>query len=81
MSEAVIPFLVWLGLPLAVLATYRLLARITAQGGTSDQDATHIANQVLSQAKAFRGSRSADDPPWDGHNRLAKPTLDSGGLD
>ena len=66
-------------LVLTVIAViYRLLIGVTAQGGASDQDAAATANQILGEADAFRGSRSPDDPPWDGHNRLAPPTQDGG---
>ena len=57
---------------------YLLLVRITQRGGTSDRDATLIANQVLGEADAYRGSRSADDPALDGQVRIAPPTQDSG---
>jgi hypothetical protein len=63
---------------LVLVVIYRLLMGVTAQGGTSDRDAAATANQILGEADAFRGSRSSDDPPWDGHNRLAPPTQDGG---
>jgi hypothetical protein len=53
-----------------------LLGRISAKGGTSDHDATAIANQVLAETDAFLGSRSASDPKWAGQVRLAEPTSD-----
>ena len=62
-----------------LVAVYLLLKRITAEGGTSDRDATAIANQVLGEADAYRGSRSADDPALDGQIRIAPPTQDGGG--
>ncbi len=64
-------------LAIAVLV-YRLLIRITAQGGASDRDAAETASLFLGEADAYRGSRSADDPPLDGHNRIAPPTQDGG---
>jgi hypothetical protein len=69
MTGYLVAALVMIGL----VAVYRLLTWITARGGTSRRDATEIANQVLAEADIFRGSRSADDPEWDGQNRLARP--------
>lgn len=69
MTGYLVAALVMIGLAVA----YRLLTWITARGGTSKRDATEIANQVLAEADIFRGSRSADDPEWDGRLRLAKP--------
>lgn len=56
-----------------------LLMQITAKGGASDRDATETASLFLGEADAYRGSRSANDPPLDGHNRIAPPTQDGGG--
>jgi hypothetical protein len=61
-----------------LVAVYFLLSRITSEGGTSDRDATAIANQVLGEADAYRGSRSPDDSPLDGQIRIAPPTQDGG---
>lgn len=69
------------GLTVVSIVSIRwLLARITGQGGTSDRDAVVTTNMILGEANAFRGSRSEDDPPWDGHNRLAPPTVDGHGI-
>ena len=65
-------------LAVAAVVIYLLLERVTASGGTSDRDATDVANQTMGEANAFRGSRSADDPPWDGQKRMAPPTQDGG---
>ena len=59
---------------IGLVAVYLLLARITARGGTSHQDPSAVTDQVLAETDAFRGSRSANDPKWDGQNRLAEPT-------
>ncbi len=59
---------------IGLLVIAALLRRIGTRGGTSDQDAASIADQVLSEADMFRGSQSADDPRWDGQTRLAEPT-------
>jgi hypothetical protein len=64
----------------AIVAIRWLFARIAAQGGTSERDAVATANLILGEANAFRGSRSGDEPPWDGHNRLAPPTVDGHGI-
>jgi hypothetical protein len=64
----------------AIVAVYSLLARISAQGGASDRDAASTASQILGETDAFRGSRSPDDPPWDGQHRMASPTQDGGGV-
>jgi len=69
------------GLTMASFVSIRwLLARIAGQGGTSDRDAVVTTNLILGEANAFRGSRSEDDAPWDGHNRLAPPTVDGHGI-
>jgi hypothetical protein len=69
------------GLTVVSIVSIRwLLARIAGQGGTSDRDAVVTTNMILGEANAFRGSRSEDDPPWDGHNRLAPPTVDGHGI-
>jgi hypothetical protein len=65
---------------LAFVAIRWLLARIAAQGGTSERDAVATTNLILGEANAFRGSRSEEEPPWDGHNRLAPPTVDGHGI-
>jgi hypothetical protein len=65
---------------LAFVAIRWLLARIAAQGGTSERDAVATTNLILGEANAFRGSRSEKEPPWDGHNRLAPPTVDGHGI-
>jgi hypothetical protein len=74
--------LLWLGgllLAAAIaLLVYRLLMGITAKGGNSKRDATETVDLFLGEANAFRGSRSAGDPPLDGHNRIAPPTQDGG---
>jgi hypothetical protein len=64
----------------AIFAIRWLLARIAGQGGTSERDAIATTNLILGEANAFRGSRSEDDPPWDGYNRLAPPTQDGAGV-
>lgn len=65
-------------LVVAAVAVWYLLRRITAEGGASGKDAAATAAQVLGEANVLRGSRSDDDPAWDGHNRLASPTQDGG---
>jgi len=55
------------------VAVSRLLDRISAKGGSSHQDATKVAAQILAEANAFRGSRSDDTTQWDGQRRLARP--------
>lgn len=72
------PLLVIVSAVLVLVVIYRLLMGVTAQGGASDRDAAATADQILGEADAFRGSRSSDDAPWDGHNRLAPPTQDGG---
>jgi hypothetical protein len=62
----------------AIFAIRWLLTRIAGQGGTSERDAVATTNLILGEANVFRGSRSEDDPPWDGHNRLGPPTQDGG---
>ena len=74
MTGYIVAALVVIGL----VAVYVLLIRVTSEGGASDRDASAIANQVLGEADAYRGSRSADDPPLDGQVRLAPPTQDGG---
>ena len=56
------------------VAVHFLLDLVTAFGGTSRNDATDIAEQVMGEVNAFRGSRSMDDKAWDGKRRLAPPT-------
>ncbi|HVR79649.1 MAG TPA: hypothetical protein VMS99_14805 [Acidimicrobiia bacterium] len=73
-----LPLVVIVAAVLVLVVIYRLLMGVTAQGGASDQDAAATANQILGEADAFRGSRSSDDPAWDGHNRLAPPTQEGG---
>ncbi|HEX6146968.1 MAG TPA: hypothetical protein VF083_09350 [Acidimicrobiia bacterium] len=69
------------GLAVVVIVAVRwLLARIAARGGTSERDAVATTNLILGETNAFRGSRSEDEPPWDGHNRLAPPTVDGHGI-
>lgn len=70
----------WVGLALiaAAGAAYFLLARVTAEGGAIESDAAEIASQILAEADGYRGSRSAEDPPWDGKTRLAPPTTPGG---
>jgi len=65
---------------IAIVAIRFLLRRITAAGGTSERDAVATTNLILGEANAFRNSRSEDEPPWDGHNRLAPPTVDGHGI-
>jgi hypothetical protein len=55
------------------IAVYRLLGRVTAQGGTSDHDVTEVTEQVMGEINVFRGSRSLDEKAWDGKRRLAHP--------
>ncbi len=76
--SGLLPLVVIVAAVLVLVVIYRLLMGVTAQGGASDQDAAATANQILGESDAFRGSRSPDDPPWDGHNRLAPPTQDGG---
>jgi hypothetical protein len=68
----------WLLLGLLVvggaIAVYRLLGRVTAQGGTSAHDVTEVTEQIMGEVNAFRGSRSLDEKAWDGKRRLAPPT-------
>jgi hypothetical protein len=59
-----------------VSAIYILLTKVTAQGGNSTRDATEVVELVLGEANAYRGSRSPDDPPLDGENRIAPPITD-----
>jgi hypothetical protein len=74
-------WVLYAGLAVVVIVAIRfLLQRITAAGGTSDRGAVATSNLILGEANAFRGSRSEDDPPWDGHNRLAPPTVDGHGI-
>lgn len=70
----------WIIIGLLVFAalTAYLLMRITDQGGASNRDAAETANLILGEADAYRGSRSAEDSPLDGHNRIAPPTQDGG---
>ena len=63
----------------AGLAIYYLVNRVTDMGGTSDRPAEEIADQVWAETDAYRGSRSPDDPPWDGQKRIAPPISDGGG--
>jgi len=77
----IVEWVLYAGLAVVAIVAIRwLLARISAAGGTSDRDAVVTTNQILGAANAFRGSRSHDDPPWDGHNRLAPPTQDGSGV-
>jgi hypothetical protein len=74
-------WVVYPGLAVVAIVVIRwLLTRIAAQGGTSERDAVATTNLILGEANAFRGSRSEDEPPWDGHNRLAPPTVDGHGI-
>ena len=73
-----IPLLIVLGLIGCSFAVYFLLVRVTAKGGEVQGDASQIAGQILAEADGFRGTRSEGSTPWDGHNRLAPPTQDSG---
>jgi len=57
-------------------SVYMLLSRISEEGGRSDADAAHTAEQILAEADALRGSRSETGPGWDGVNRLAAPTTE-----
>jgi len=61
----------------AALIAY-LLMRITDLGGASDRDASETASLILGEADVYRGSRTRDDPPLDGNNRIAPPTQDGG---
>jgi len=54
-----------------------LLRKITVWGG-SRSDGLEVASQFMTEADAFRGSVSPDDPTWDGRNRIAPPTQDGG---
>jgi hypothetical protein len=56
------------------VAVYRLLGRVTAQGGGTHHDVTEVAEQVMGEVNTFRGSRSLDERAWDGKRRLAPPT-------
>jgi hypothetical protein len=75
------PLLIGLGVIALIgagFAVYFLLVRVTAKGGEVQGDASEMAGQILAEADGFRGSRSEGSTPWDGHNRLAPPTQDSG---
>ncbi|HEX5695101.1 MAG TPA: hypothetical protein VFZ15_01855 [Acidimicrobiia bacterium] len=73
-----IPLLIAIAVIAAGFAVYWLLVRVTARGGEVPGDAARMAAQILAEADGFRGSRSEGSTPWDGHNRLAPPTQDSG---
>jgi hypothetical protein len=62
-----------------VVAIIRLLDRLTAMGGNSDRPATEVFDQVRGEVDVYRGSRTPDDRPWDGRNRIAPPISDGTG--
>jgi hypothetical protein len=57
-----------------VIAIGALLGRVSEMGGTSNHDVTEVAQQVMGEVNAFRGSRSLNEKAWDGKRRLAPPT-------
>lgn len=57
-----------------VCLTAYLLMGITERSGGSNRGAAKTASLILGEADAYRGSRSSNDPPLDGHNRIAPPT-------
>ena len=61
-----------------VVAVRAMLARLTAQGGTSDAGAERIAAQTLAWSDAYRGASSRDHPAMDGSIELAPPVQDGG---
>jgi len=73
--------LIWLLIVVAVgvIVILYLINRVSEMGGTSDRTATEIADQVRAEADAYRGSRTPDDRPWDGQNRIAPPVSDGSG--
>jgi hypothetical protein len=73
--------LLWLLVVVAVgmIVIPYLLDRVSEMGGMSDRTATDIAEQVRAETDAYRGSRNADDRPWDGQNRIAPPISDGSG--
>ena len=66
-------------LALTAVAGKAMLARLTAQGGTSDASAERIAAQTLAWSDAYRGASSREHPPMDGSIELAPPLEDGGG--
>jgi hypothetical protein len=73
--------LVWLFVVVAVgvIVIPYLLNRVSEMGGTSESTATEIVDQVRAETDAYRGSRTPDDRPWDGQNRIAPPISDGSG--
>ena len=72
----------WLGLfgllAVCVLASVRLLGKITAWGGNRS-DGLEQASRFAAEAEAYRGSRTPDNATMDGKNRIAPPTTEGGG--
>jgi hypothetical protein len=61
-------------LAIVAVVVYILFRGLSADLGSSDEDATVVADRILAESDAFRGSRSPEYSPWDGVNRLAPPT-------